>query len=52
VKKFNNNPPKKEVPGPNTLKVENQKNGKKVLCDNETDSSSETSVGGNVNLKG
>jgi hypothetical protein len=23
VKKFNNNPPKKEVPGPNNFKVEN-----------------------------
>jgi hypothetical protein len=23
VKKFNNNPPKKEVPGPNNFKIEN-----------------------------
>lgn len=50
VKKFNNNPPKKEVPGPNNFRVE-PKTKKKPANDESSDSDSESNhhVG---NLKG
>lgn len=51
VKKFNNNPPKKEVPGPNNFRVE-PKSKKKAANEDSASSDSDTNNYNVGNLKG